>query len=142
MIDECIDEAMDQSLNHGIDYKLLTLAQRAAEEFEAKNSCPRVNGGPHTAASEQFIITNNIAQKIKVAYERNQPVISYEKKYITQETAEMAAQYSQGIIPIQVIIERYPWVEIVVNHDDKRLSHLRCGVCHQYSGAPIWTTLC
>ena len=103
-MEECEETAVDQSLNHGIDYKLLELAKNAAEKFAAENSCPRVHDVSMKAASDQLSITNNIAQQIKIAYERPQPVISYEKKYITQQTAEMVAQYSQGIIPIKVNI--------------------------------------
>ena len=93
---------MEESLSSGIDYRLLVLAQKTAEKFEKENSCPRVHDFPKNAASMNLAIENSVQQRIKIAYERPEPVISYEKRYITQEQAAIVAQHSQGLIPIEV----------------------------------------
>ena len=133
----CVDDPPENALMDYIDGSKIEVAKEEILDFNSEFSCPNVPDIAQKASSRENFIQNELARKYNIAFQdQDQHVPTYEKRWHTMEQAFEVAKNQRGIIPINTIVEKYPFIEFVKVPSSTQITHykMRCGLCYHYSG--------
>ena len=129
----CLHDSNTAALVSSISPERVTEAIKETEEFNTENQCAVVPEISDIFAQTDNELKQSMARKHRIGINDGLTSLIYEKPHISLDTALQVKMYQSNILPIEFIVQKYPYIEWKFLPNDPMKSPIRCALCSKYT---------
>ena len=123
------DVSINEALLASIDHNRLEEQKMEVELYDKLHSCEPLPDIEEFLATKDTFIKRQLLRKMKLDVPESSAKPVYEKRYISVDQVLLIKYYQSGVIPIDIIIKKYPWIKWNYNKQEPAKSTISCGLC-------------
>ena len=126
------DVSINEALVASIDKTRLQQQIMELELYDQVHSCKPLPDVEEFFATKETFIKRELLRKLNMDIDEFSAKPAYEKTYITVDEALLIKTFQSGILPIEKILSKYPWIKWHYNKQEPIKSKITCGLCGEH----------